>query len=488
MKLKKLIKDIEGLEVKGPKDIEISGICSDSRCVSPGNLFIALKGKNYDGAQFIPEAINSGAHAILTDLYDPSLKDIAQILCKDVKKIEADIAAAFYNHPSDQLYMVGITGTAGKTTVSYLIRHLLETLDGPSGLIGSIEYRIGKTTYPATHTTPDVVKVHKLLREMSDHKLKSAVMEVTSHALDQGRVKEVNFDAAIFTNLSHDHLDYHKDMETYADAKEKLFHMINQNHAHKKTTAIVNADDPWSTRMLKQNFRPVLSYGIKNHADVRAVNIINEHNQTRFQAVFRGMNCQALLPLSGRFNVYNCLAALSLGISKGFSLYECVEALKTAPKVPGRLEMVDNKAGIFVFVDHAHKPGALQSTLESLKEIKTRQLITVFGCGGDRDPHKRPMMAECAEKYSDKVIVTSDNPRSEDPHAIIESIVKGFKTSKYTIEPDRKKAIEQAIKEAKRDDIVLIAGKGHEAYQIFGHQKYPFDDRLVAQNYLETLS
>ena len=487
MKLKKLIKDIEGIEVKGPKEIEISGVCSHSKCVSPGNLFIARNGNAYKGTDFIDEAINSGANAILTDLYDPAYKEVAQILCKDIRRVEAELAAAYYGHPSKQMSVVGITGTSGKTTVSYLVKHLLERLGSPSGLIGSIEYRIGDICYPATHTTPDVVKVHKLLKEMLDNKLKSAVMEVTSHALDQERVKGVHFDTAIFTNLSHDHLDYHRNMDEYAQAKEKLFHMLRLSDGKMKT-AIVNADDSWSARMMLRYSGDSLTYGIQNHADVRAVSITTEEGHIHFQAVFRGMNYPASFPLSGRFNIYNCLAALAVGLSKGFSLQECIEALNNPPIIPGRLERLENDHGIYVFVDHAHKPGALETVLKSFMEIKKRSVITVFGCGGDRDPYKRPLMAACAEMYSDKVIVTNDNPRSEDPQAIIAAIVKGFKTNKYVVEPDRKKAIELALKTAKKDDIVLLAGKGHETYQIFAHRTLPFSDRLVAQNFLETLA
>jgi len=480
MKLKKLIKDIEGIEVRGSKEIEITGVSANSRSVSPGNLFVARK------SEHIAEAVNSGASAILTDLYDPSFKDIAQIICKDIKKVEPLIAAAFHDYPSEKLAMVGVTGTSGKTSVSYYVKHLLEKLKGPAGLIGTVEYQVGNTKYPATHTTPDVTRVHKLLREMVDAKLTSAVMEVSSHALDQERVKGVHFDTAVFTNLSSEHLDYHKDIDEYASAKEKLFHMLELSK--KEKTAIVNADDPWSHAMLHRYKGPLLTYGIKNHADVRAVAITQSEDKIHFIAVYRGINCKATLPKGCRFSIYNFLAAIAVGLSKGFSLKECVAALETPPIVPGRLESVENRLGISVLVDYSHKPGALETVLQSLLEIKKRRIIVLFGCGGDRDPYKRPMMASIAEKYADKVIVTSDNPRTEDPLAIIDAITKGFQKNTYIVEPDRKKAIELALEEAEKDDIVLIAGKGHENTQIFANQSVPFDDRLIAKEFLNRKS
>lgn len=488
MNLKKLLKDIQGIELKGAKDIEISGVCSDSKYVSPGNLFVAKRGNSHDGNQFISQAIRSGAKAILTDLFDPAYKEIAQIVCKDVKRVEAAIAATFYARPADQLYVVGITGTSGKTSVSYYVKHLLEKLDGSCGLIGTIGYQIGDCHYPSTHTTPDVSRVHKLLREMVDAKQKSAVMEVTSHALDQERVSEVSFDTAVFTNLSPEHLDYHDGMEAYAKAKEKLFYMLEKNGGEKGAakTAIVNADSPWSQTMLERYRGATLTYGIENHADVRAVGIENEWGKTHMTTVFRGMNCPATLPFSGKIFIYNYLAAIAVGLSRGFSLESCVASLSAPPKIPGRLESVENSAGIFVFIDYAHKPDALESVLKSLMEIKKRRVITVFGCGGDRDPYKRPMMAAAAEKYSDRVIVTTDNPRSESPLAIIDSIIKGFANPcNHTVEPDRKKAIGLAVSEAVKDDIILVAGKGHENYQIFAHQTLPFDDARVAKEFLD---
>lgn len=490
MKLKKLLKDIEGVEIRGPKEVEISGVCANSKYVSPGNLFIARRGKDHDGGDYIPEAIASGAKAVLTDLYDPAYKDIAQIVCQDIRKVEPAIASAFYESPSEKLYMVGITGTSGKTTVSYLVKHLLEQLEGPSGLIGTIEYQIGETRYPATHTTPDVTRVQKLLKEMVDLKMRSCVMEVTSHALDQGRVEGVSFDAAVFTNLSPEHLDYHPGMEEYAKAKERLFHMLSKKQSKEKAsivkTAILNADSPWSLHMIERYRGPHLTYGIENHADVRAAGIDFRPGRTEFKALFRGISCPVSLPLSGKFNVYNFLAALAVGLSRGYPLERCVKALEKPPKIPGRLESIDNKLGIVCLVDYAHKPDALENVLKTLSDIKTGKVITVFGCGGDRDPYKRPLMAQAAEKYSDKVFVTSDNPRSEDPLQIIEAIKRGFTGKRpYTVEPDRKKAISKAIEEAEKGDIVLIAGKGHEACQIFQSKTVPFDDRKEAKECLD---
>ncbi|MBA3958115.1 MAG: UDP-N-acetylmuramoyl-L-alanyl-D-glutamate--2,6-diaminopimelate ligase [Parachlamydiaceae bacterium] len=485
MKLKKLLKDIPIKQVKGPKDAEITGICVNSKLVAPGNLFIAKKGRSDDGSHYIPEAISAGASAILTDMYDPSLKDITQLIHPDVTAMEGLFAANYYQFASDSLFMVGITGTNGKTTTSFLVKHLLDNLHGPCGLIGTIEYIIGQQRYQATRTTPDVSTNHKMLREMVNHECRSAVMEVTSHALDQGRVQHIEFDVAVFTNLTVDHLDYHQTMDSYCIAKNKLFSTLKNDKTNRKKnakTAVVNADSLWHTKMLENCHAQVLTYGIESNADLRATDIHMTGNGTELKLHYKGQVLTCHSPLVGRFNVYNVLAATGVAISKGASLQQIVPLISSFSSVAGRLETVRNELGLKIYVDFAHSDDALTNVLECLHEIKAGgKIITVFGCGGDRDQTKRPRMAQAAEALSDVCIVTTDNPRSEDPSEIIRQIVKGFKSKdRYVIELDRHAAISKAIDMASPNDLILLAGKGHEPYQVFSHKIIEFDDRKVA--------
>ncbi len=485
MKLKKLIKNLPLKIFKGSKDVEITGICANSKLVSPGNLFIAKKGRIDDGASYIPEAIEAGAAAVLTDIYDPSFKNIAQLVYPDVAGIEGLLAASYYQNPGDELFMVGVTGTNGKTTTTFLIKYLLDSCFGPCGLIGTIEYIIGQHRYQATRTTPDVTSNQKMLRDMLHQGCRSAVMEVTSHALDQNRVDNINFDAAIFTNLTLDHLDYHQSMEMYCHAKNKLFRSLNP--AHKKQNqpfpkqAIINSDNSWHSRIVEGCKTAVLTYGILSHADLMACNIELTASGTYFDVSYQGKSYSCNFPLIGRFNVYNCLAALAVGICHGIPLDTSLDILKKAPSVPGRLQAVQNSLDLKIYVDFAHSDDALTNVLECLHELKRGRIITVFGCGGDRDRTKRPKMAQASEELSDISIVTSDNPRSEEPAEIIQDILKGFRNKEsYIVILDRRAAIEKAIDLAKPEDIILIAGKGHEPYQVFAHKTIEFDDAKIA--------
>jgi UDP-N-acetylmuramoyl-L-alanyl-D-glutamate--2,6-diaminopimelate ligase len=484
MRLKKLLKNLPIQEVKGSKEIEISGVCANSKLIVPGNLFVAKKGNVGNGSDFISEAIAAGAVAVLTDIYNPSLKNVTQLVHPDVSLIEALCAAEYYQNANQELFMVGITGTNGKTTTSFLIKHLLDNLYGPCGLIGTIEYIIGQHRYQATRTTPDVTSNHKMLREMVLQGCRSAVMEVTSHALTQGRVSNIDFDVAIFTNLSLDHLDYHQTMENYCAAKNKLFRSLAveklKNNFTK--TAIVNADSAWYLQMLEGAKARVITYSINNPADLRAINIEMSASHTKFTLVYQGKSVPCLWPLIGRFNIYNCLAASAMALSRGVDLELLPKLLQTFSPVPGRLEKVSNEIGLKIYVDFAHSDDALANVLESLQEVKTGRIITVFGCGGDRDISKRPKMGKVAGQLSDISIVTSDNPRSEEPEEIIKQVIEGFSPNDYYIvEVDRSKAIQHAIDIATPEDIILIAGKGHEPYQIFAHKTIEFDDRKIAR-------
>lgn len=461
MKLKKLIKAIPIKEIKGSKEIEITGICANSKRVSPGNLFIAKKGKISDGSQFISEAIGAGAAAILSDIYDPFLEGVTQLIDADINRIEAELATEFYKH--DPLFTVAITGTSGKTTTAYLIKHML---DPNCGLIGTIECIIGENSYRSTHTTPDICSNHKMLFEMTQHQVKNAVMEVTSHALDQGRVVGIEYDVAVFTNLSSEHLDYHQSMEHYKASKQKLFTQLKPT-----STAIVNLDDPAHAQMIQNCPAKILTYGLTTKADLSYQNGI---------VFYQDQQAQCVMPYIGRYNIYNGLAAIAVALVKGQTLADAAKRIASAKPVPGRLEQVSNDLGLQIYVDFAHKDDALDKVLASIKATG-KNIITVFGCGGDRDKTKRPRMAAVAESYSRHVIVTSDNPRSEDPLTICDEIVEGFQGTRFSVEPDRREAIRKAIEMADSKDIVLIAGKGHETYQIFRQKTIEFDDRKVAE-------
>ncbi len=459
MKLKKLIKGLD-VQLKKGREMEISGIASDSRTVSPGNLFIAKRGLTHDGSQFIAQAVSGGAAAILTDIYDPFL-DLPQILCPDPGAMEAKLAAHYYGEPSKELSVLGVTGTKGKTTTTYLIKHLLDELGMLSGLVGTVETIIGENRFFSTLTTHDVLSNHRALREMVQKGCKAAVLEVSSHGLDQGRVDEIEFDFGVFTNLYPDHLDYHQNMEEYAAAKRKLF--------TRAAKSIFNADSPWAEFMGKG-----FTFGIEK-GEIRAQNLLCTPNGTQF--VVEG--CSFTSPLIGRFNVYNNLAAIALGLQMGAKLESIRDSLASFGSVPARLERIGN-----VFIDFAHTGEALENVLSTLREITKGRLIVVFGCGGNRDPQRRTAMARAADRLADQSIITNDNPRQEDPEEIARQIQAAFQRAPI-VELNRRKAIELAIQMAAADDLILIAGKGHEKVQIFAHQSIPFDDALIVKEILQ---
>lgn len=487
MKIKRLVKDLQDIVVKGSKETEITGVCANSQTVAPGNLFVAKKGKTHDGSRYIADAIAAGAVAILTDMYNPSLKEVTQLIHPHVDHMEPILATRYHQDPSQKLFMVAITGTNGKTTTACLVKHLLDHTGLSCGLIGTIEYIIGPHRHSASHTTPDVCSNHKMLAEMVRESCRAAVMEVTSHALDQGRVAEIAYDAAIYTQLTPEHLDYHQTMEAYCHAKQKLFTTLQPKHG-KAPLAIINRDCPWHHQMIAQTQARVLTYGLTPEADVHPNNLVLTADGARFHLHYQDQSADFTLPLAGRFNVYNALAAIALCADKGIPLEIIAQHLSTFSAVPGRLQRVNNALGIDIFVDFAHTHDALENTLSCLQELKKGRIITVFGCGGDRDRGKRPMMAQVSERLSDLTIVTSDNPRSEAPEAICAEIAAGFSpTARYQIEVDRRTAIARAIAEAQAGDIVVIAGKGHEACQIFAHLTIPFSDPLVAAECCEKL-
>ncbi len=481
MKLKRILGVMPDAVVRGSKEIEITGITSHSRSVAPGDLFIAKKGGAVDGAHFIPDAIAGGAMAILTSMYNPYFPQITQVIHPQIDQIEPWLAKCFFEDPSAHLYLIGITGTNGKTTVSYLVKHLLDAIQGPCGLIGTIEWITGQNTRPATLTTPDVITNQKLFKEMVIHECRSAVMEVSSHALHQNRVIGIDYDRVIFTNLTQDHLDYHENMEAYAAAKATLFHTVPRQKKSPRI-AIINADSPWHQRMIQNCQDFVLTYGIESAScDIKAEGLSLHPNEMKFIVNYQGQKCFFRTTLIGRFNVYNCLAAIAVGVTSGVSLSQTVELLSSFSRVPGRLERVVHPKGVPIFVDYAHTDDALKNVLETLREITPKRLIVVFGCGGNRDMLKRPKMGAVVDQSADIPIVTSDNPRHENPHDIIQQVLKGFQDpSRVKAIVDRREAIHAAIGIADPEDVILIAGKGHETYQILSDQTILFDDRQVA--------
>lgn len=488
MKLKALVQGLD-IEIKGKKEIEIQGLCAHSKKVAPGDLFIALKGAKVDGSTFVEEAQRAGAAALLTDLYNPFLKEMTQLICKDVSKIQLELIKRFYNNPSQSLKVVGVTGTNGKTTTSYLIRHCLEFLGISSGLIGTIETIIGKYQCPSQLTTPDVLSLHKILAKMLTQKCQACVMEVSSHALIQKRLEEVEIDVAVFTNLSQDHLDYHKTMQAYFEAKKLLFTHLERYRTKPLKQGVINIDDPYGLEMLSSCSAKTLTYGIEHKgADLKAFDVHLKRDKTYFKVNYQGAITSFESPLIGKFNVYNMLAALGALLSLGLTLEQLKTPIQKFQQVPGRLQKIDSPLGFSIYVDFAHTDKALENVLLTLRPLTKGKLIVVFGCGGDRDQKKRPLMGAVASLYADTIVLTSDNPRSEDPFHIIQEIMSGaFSQKKCFVEVDRKKAIEKAIEMAKEEDSVLIAGKGHEMTQIFKDRHIAFSDALVAAQALEKL-
>jgi UDP-N-acetylmuramoyl-L-alanyl-D-glutamate--2,6-diaminopimelate ligase len=475
MKLKWLLKGLEEIEVKGSKEVEITGLSTDSRTTAPGHLFLARSGAHFDGAEFIPQALASGAVAIATDLYDP-FSSVPQLIHPNPTALEATLASRFYHAPSKELFMVGVTGTKGKTTTSYMIWHLLGGMERCAGLIGTVETIVGAERFSSSFTSHMAIQNQKLLREMVSRGARSAVLEVSSHGLEQRRMDQIEWDVALFTNLHADHLDYHKTIEAYAAAKKKLFSQLDAS-SKKKKRAVVNRDSPWASFMQKERISPVWTFGIETKGDVEGSDLRFHAKGSSFKVEFQGQKVSFELPLMGRFNVYNALAATGVALEAGLTLGEISERLSQFKAVPGRLEQVVNGLGIGVFVDYAHTGEALKNVLSTLREMKPKRLLCVFGCGGDRDPARRFEMGAAASELADFSIVTSDNPRSEDPSLICSAIVKGFShLEKASVILDRKEAIRQVLSMAEEGDIVLIAGKGHEKVQIFSHQTLAFDD------------
>ncbi len=503
MKLMELLKEVSNLESSNKDmDIDISGIAYDSRKVKEGYLFVAIKGEKYDGHDFITEAIKKGAVAVV---YEKDVKERKNggslyIKVKDSRSSLAYIAHNFYGAPSKRLTLIGITGTNGKTTTTYILKSILESWQKEVGLIGTIQYMIKDKTFPALYTTPESLEFHGLLRDMLSSGCTHVVAEVSSHALAQNRVDQAVFKVAIFTNLTRDHLDFHKTMEDYFRAKERLFREL----IDREGTCVINLDDPYGKRLISelksasvgQNTGiPVLTYGLKEGADIIAREVKNSLDGLRFKIFFHGRNYDVSSHLMGYPNVYNILSAAGASISLGVPWQTIIRGIEKAGVVKGRFEKVDLGQNFLCIVDYAHTEDALERLIYTAKELVKNssrnsyyalpRVITVFGCGGNRDRGKRPVMGAVATRLSDLVIITSDNPRYEEPSEIIREIEYGVVKRNYIKEPDRREAIRKAIDMAGVRDIVLVAGKGHEDYQEIKGVRYKFNDKEILEEALK---
>ena len=484
MRLESITKLIQPLSVRGPLTFDIEGIAYDSRLVKKNYLFVALHGHHVDGTRYIEEAIRRGAVAIVSEQDQWPRRDIAHIHVDDARLALAEIACAFYDRPSERIELIGITGTNGKTTTSFMCRSMLRAAGRQPGLIGTVRYEVGERVIPASRTTPEAPDVQFMLDQMVRSGCRAAVMEVSSHALDQRRVYGTDFDVAVFTNLTRDHLDYHETMENYFSAKAQLFRDLGG--MNKRATAVINIDDRWGMQLASTNGRAhLLTYGTHPGAQVRAEDIELSAAGTRFTLQSPWGAMDVTLRQLGKYNVYNALAAMASCGALGLRPELMAAALHDMESVPGRLEAIPNARGLHVFVDYAHTDDALVNVLATLQEIKRGRIIVVFGCGGDRDTSKRPLMGRVAVRDADHVIITSDNPRSEDPSAIVRDIESGVgAATNYETIVEREKAIARAIQLGKPGDIILVAGKGHENYQEVGKTVLPFDDREVARRHL----
>lgn len=486
MKLNILLESIKPLSVNPRSDPEIKGLAYDSRQVKPGYIFFALKGQRQDGQFFIQDAVDRGVAAVVSEQARLIGKgQIVMLQVADARESMAQAARVFYHNPSAKLKVIGITGTNGKTTVAFMIMDILDTAGFKAGMIGTVEYIIGKRVIPAARTTPESVDLQQMLDQMVTADCRSAVMEVSSHALMQKRVWGIDFDAAVFTNLTHDHLDYHETMEKYFQAKTLLFQNLGQGA--KKPVTLINIDDSFGRQLarLPEIKTDMITYGLHEQAAVRAFNLQLTGQGSAFDVASPWGRAKISLDLLGRYNVSNALAAFSACGAMGVDPKLMADVLQQMTFVPGRLEEIQTGAGFQIFVDYAHTEDALRNVLTALREISSGRLIVVFGCGGNRDINKRPRMGSVAEQLADFAILTSDNPRREEPGLIIGQILNGFKTrEKVEVIPDRSEAIGRALFIAEKGDVVLIAGKGHENYQEFANTIIPFDDRQIVRECL----
>lgn len=484
MKLSTILDGIEYSLLGGSQDQEIMGISFDSRKTKAGDLFICISGLKSDGHDFAQQAIDRGAVALLVQRKIDVTPNVTMVLVPDSRKAMPVVAANFFGKPSHYMKLIGVTGTNGKTTTSHLIKTILEEWGKKVGIMGTLYSRIGDYEKILSNTTPESSDIEEFLSIVKQEEGQYAVVEVSSHALDMGRVDQLQFYCAVFTNLTQDHLDYHVSMDNYRNAKLKLFNMLDPAQGQ---FAVINADDPSAAYFIKAT-PDCTTYGINAEAEVRAEEIRFSLKGSQFKVIYGKQNFDINMKLIGRFSIYNALAAIAFALKEGIAIEVIKRALGEVSGVAGRFEQVDCGQDFTVIVDYAHTPDGLENILKTGREVLENRLITVFGCGGDRDKTKRPLMGKIAAQYSDFCIVTSDNPRSEDPEAIIDDIIPGLQqveNSHYAKIIDRREAIHQAICLAKKGDLIIIAGKGHETYQLVKDRVLDFDDRLVAAEFLK---
>lgn len=485
MIITELVNRIPVLEIHGDNSREITELVIDSRKVTEASLYVAMRGTVVDGHSFITSAIEKGAAAVVCEELPETLaENVTYILVKDSSKALGHLASNYYGNPSQKLKLIGVTGTNGKTSVSTLLFDVFKNLGYPTALLSTVEIRIGEEIIPATHTTPDVITINRILAEAVEKGCEFAFMEVSSHGIAQNRIEGLHFKIAGFTNLTHDHLDYHKTFEEYLKTKKRFFDELEDT-----AIAITNVDDKNGNVMLQNTKAKKKSYALKTMADYHGKLL-----EVDFNGMLLNFNGKEFwTTLTGKFNVYNLLLVFGIAAELGFEQDEILQAISKLKRVSGRFETFKSDGGIFFIVDYAHTPDALENILDSINDIRTKneRLITVFGCGGDRDHSKRPEMGNIATKKSTLAIITSDNPRTEDPTQIIKEIEAGVEPqnfSKYTSIPDRKEAIKMAIKFAEPKDIVLVAGKGHETYQEINGVKHHFDDKEVINELWKLMS
>lgn len=474
MIITELLKRIPVLEIHGDDSREITDLVFDSRKITEGSLYIAVRGTVADGHSYIASSVEKGAKAVVCEEFPETMEEgVTYIRVKDSSKALGYLASNFYGNPSQKLKLIGVTGTNGKTSVSTLLFDVFTNLGYDSALLSTVEIRIGEKIIPATHTTPDVITINKILAQAVEEGCEFAFMEVSSHGIAQNRIEGLHFKVAGFTNLTHDHLDYHKTFDEYLKTKKRFFDGLEDS-----AVAITNVDDKNGMVMLQNTKAKKKSYALKTMADYHGKSL-----EIDFNGMLLNFNGKEFwTTLTGRFNVYNLLLVFGIASELGFEQDEILQAISKLKRVSGRFETFKSDGGIFFIVDYAHTPDALENILDSINDIRTKneRLITVFGCGGDRDHTKRPEMGNIATRKSTLAIITSDNPRTEDPAQIIKEIEAGVESqnfSKYTSIPDRKEAIKMAIRFAEPKDIVLVAGKGHENYQEINGVKHHFDDK-----------
>jgi UDP-N-acetylmuramoyl-L-alanyl-D-glutamate--2,6-diaminopimelate ligase len=502
MKLVHLLEGIDVINVPEALSADVSSVCYAADKCKKESLFVAIAGLQHDGYDFIREAIANGARFIVHEKDFQAPPQITAIKVTNSRRALGILAKNYFVNPSGNLALIAVIGTNGKTTVTYLLESIFKAAGFKCGVLGTINYRYNNKTYPAPNTTPESYELQKILREMADDGVTHVIAEVSSHAIDLRRVDDCDFDLGVFTNLTPEHLDYHLTMENYFQAKKRFFtEVLQQSKKTHPQKMVINGDDNWGKRILQEVALPALTYGMEKENPVKAVSYELSLMGIKAKINLAGKTISIETPLVGKFNIYNILAACAAALALQIPPAVIKAGIKSLSYVPGRLEKINNPSGLNVLVDYAHTADALRQVLQNLTEFRKKRIITVFGCGGNRDRGKRPLMGKAATDFSDLTIVTSDNPRLEDPIAIITEIESGIDQNKvkkitadqleinngihsYMIIPERKKAIEKAINIARKGDIILIAGKGHEDYQIMGTNKTPFDDRVVARQAL----